>query len=285
MIQEDEIRSTIKRLCGSGERDGENLSEYANEVRLRLIHIEQKLDKLVLKGSASAATYAGSADQEFGFFTYSQHGEDLIIANVFKHIGVDRPSYLDIGAHHPLNISNTALFYQRGCRGVNVEANSNLIRAFTDLRPGDINLNVGVGVKPGSMTFYMIDDFSGRNTFDRGAAEAFVAAYPQHQITRAVEVPIITINQIVDEHCGGIFPDFLSIDVEGLDYDILESVDFNRGRPKVICAEVTSALGEKGGDIAQILKGKGYFVCFRTTGNSIFIDREYLSLLPWVGEQ
>lgn len=73
-------------------------------------------------------------------------------------MGIKKPSYIDIGAHHPYEISNTAIFYMNGCRGVNVEANPNLIDEFYKERPDDINICCGVGNHPGKMPFYMIDE-------------------------------------------------------------------------------------------------------------------------------
>lgn len=58
--------------------------------------------------------FAGSPDQGFGHITYSQFGEDLVVANIFALLGVKRPTYLDVGANHPLKGSNTALLYARG---------------------------------------------------------------------------------------------------------------------------------------------------------------------------
>ena len=72
--------------------------------------------------------FAGHPDQAFGPLTYAQFGEDLILANAFALRGIEKPSFLDIGAHHPVHCSNTALLYARGARGVCVEANPNLIK-------------------------------------------------------------------------------------------------------------------------------------------------------------
>ncbi len=101
-------------------------------------------------------TYEGHPDQAFGHISYSQHGEDLFLLNIFRLIGIETPSYLDLGAHHPWHISNTALMYHRGSRGVNVEANPILFEAFLTERPLDKNVNMGVvssGVE--SQKFYI----------------------------------------------------------------------------------------------------------------------------------
>ncbi len=217
--------------------------------------------------------YPGHPDQAFGGSTYAQFGEDLIVLNIFKRLGIDKPSYLDVGAHHPLNVSNTALLYMRGSRGINVDANPNLIGAFKTHRPGDINLNVGVGPQRGSLDFYFIDDWSGRNTFRRDVAEDFVREYPEFSIRDVRKIPVVTVNDVIDEHNHGVFPDFMSLDVEGLDFDILAGARFAPGGPKVICVEaVSGADSDDSARLVELLPGRGFVLQMRTVGNLIFAD-------------
>ena len=77
-----------------------------------------------------------------------------MLCNLFRLMGIERPGYLDLGAHHPYVISNTALLYERGSRGVNVEANPALVVAFREVRPDDVTVNVGVGPEQGTRPFY-----------------------------------------------------------------------------------------------------------------------------------
>lgn len=204
-------------------------------------------------------------EQAFGSTTYAQCGDDLYFANIFGLLKVDKPSYLDIGAHHPLDGSNTALLYQRGSRGVVVEANPDLIDNFRRERPNDTVLNVGVGPQPGTLPFYRIDTLSGRNTFSKTTAEEFVRKHPQFKINDVIQVEVATLNDIVQKYCDGKFPDLLSIDAEGMDFEILESADFSRSRPKVICAEiVTGADVVSTASISQLLKSRGFVPYART---------------------
>src|SRR4030081_1527697 len=91
-----------------------------------------------------------------GRLSYSQCGEDLLVNYIFSLRGIQYPSYLDIGANHPFFISNTAFFYRKGCRGINIEANPQLIHPFDRFRRKDTTLNVGVGPEEGEMNFYII---------------------------------------------------------------------------------------------------------------------------------
>lgn len=209
--------------------------------------------------------FKGHLDQHFGHLTYSQHGEDLMICNLFALMKIKNPSYLDIGAHHPFNISNTALLYARGSRGVNVEANPNLIYEFKKNRPLDKTLSVGIGIESAYKDFYMFDDFSGLNTFVKD--EAF-------KINKVINLYVCTMNDIVNVHCEERFPDFLTMDVEGLDYNILRYADFSKSNPKIICVEVRKNDTTK---FQKMMGKKEYFLHCRMGENLIFIKERYIN--------
>lgn len=207
-------------------------------------------------------------DQNLGCRTYAQQGEDIITLCLFESMGIDLPSYIDVGAHHPFSISNTALLYSRGCRGINIEANPNLFEEFEHHRPYDINLNIGLSDKPGILDFYMIDDFSGRNSFSKEAAEDFVKENPNFKISKTIKVPVTTINDVITTYNKGKFPDFLTIDTEGFDEKILSTIDFNSAEtPKIICAETISE------NFCQYLKDNQYSPVIKT-GNIFFVRND-----------
>ena len=214
-------------------------------------------------------------DQWYGNKSYSQHGEDLVFLNIFKLIKIEKISWLDIGAHHPFIISNTALLYERGHRGINVEANPHLFPEFVAHRPGDINLNVGVSDVSGEMNFYMIDKFSGRNTFDKHAAVAFVRENPQFKITEIIKIPVVTVPEILKKCSLDQFPDLMSLDVEGLDKKIILSLDLKEKGPAVICIEENDPGEDQGGELRRHLDGQGYFPYYKAGVNVIFVRKEY----------
>jgi hypothetical protein len=72
--------------------------------------------------------------------SYSQSGEDVIVKFIFDCIGISKPTYLDVGAHHPYYISNTALFYESGSIGINIEPDPLLFKEFLNHRKNDIKL-------------------------------------------------------------------------------------------------------------------------------------------------
>ena len=99
-----------------------------------------------------------SLGKRYGNVTYSQCGEDKIIDYLFRLRDIYKPSYIDIGANDPFFLNNTAIFYKKGARGLNIEANTHLIRRFNTSRPKDINLNIGVGAAEANMEFYVFED-------------------------------------------------------------------------------------------------------------------------------
>ncbi|MGH7047003.1 MAG: FkbM family methyltransferase [Stellaceae bacterium] len=220
-------------------------------------------------GGLGPWNFSGHADQAFGPVTYAQFGEDLILLNIFSKLKIARPSYLDVGAHHPVNCSNTALLYARGSRGVCVEANPNLIKAFTEMRPEDVVLNIGVGSAAGMLDFHMIDALSGRNTFDRATAEAFVKTNPQFSIREVRKIPVLALDEIVARYCNGHWPDLLSVDIEGFDYEVLRASSLSLAKgPKVICVEAISGDDRnRGSELEGLLATRGYAPVGRTCSN------------------
>jgi FkbM family methyltransferase len=209
--------------------------------------------------------------------SYSQCGEDLIIQYVFSLRGISKPSYIDIGANDPFYISNTALFYENGSRGVNIEANPKLIDNFNKFRSSDVNINIGVGPENSSLVFYVMNDNT-LSTFSKFEADKFVNT-GKYEIIEEINIPIITINKIIDTHCDGIFPDFLTLDAEGLDFEILKSIDFEKSHPKLICVEVAdyspTGAGRKRIEIIDFLESKDYFEYASTNLNAIMVKKEF----------
>jgi len=218
-------------------------------------------------------------DQWYGCKSYSQYGEDLVFLNIFKLIGIKKISWLDIGAHHPFNISNTALLYEQGHRGINVEANPFLIPEFKIHRPEDTNLQVGVSDKPGFMDFYFIDQYSGRNSFSNHSVITFVKENPQFKITQTIKIPVITVTDVLEQCSITKFPDLLSLDVEGLDEKIILTLDLKENGPAIICVEDNDRRENTASPLRQHLAAQGYFPYYRAGVNILFVRKEYASLL------
>ncbi|MEP6583549.1 MAG: FkbM family methyltransferase [Ginsengibacter sp.] len=211
--------------------------------------------------------------------TYAQCGEDLILASLFFKLSIDKPSYLDIGANHPSYISNTYYFYLRGSTGVCVEPNPYLSKKIRKLRKGDLVLNVGVGFDEQTEgDFYLFPKRAhGLSTFSKEEAEYWgstgMKKVGKIQYEKILRLPLININTIMEKYFRAI-PDFISIDVEGLDLSILQSLDFNRYAPKVVIVETlkydTDQNEYKNSKIIDFMVGKGYQPYADTHVNTIF---------------
>lgn len=208
--------------------------------------------------------------------SFSQCGEDLLVDYVFQLRGINRPSYLDIGAHHPYWISNTAYFYEKGCRGINIEANPQLISPFHRNRPEDINLNIGIGDEEGQLDFYVMEDPS-LSTFSQQERDHMVSLGKQQKTT--IPVRTRTISAVLSESFSGLFPDFLTLDAEGMDLSILRSIDFDRHWPKIICVEAAEyspvGAGARRIELIDFLLSKNYIEYANTNLNAIMVKREF----------
>ncbi len=167
--------------------------------------------------------------------SYSQAGEDRLIDHL-----LGRPNdgfYVDVGAHHPDRLSNTRRFYQRGWQGINIEPNPDWCRVFEARRPRDTNLNLGVAAAENVLTYREMDARA-LSTFSGDAAQQAVSMGAK--TLRISEVPVMPLSAILAEHAPDLVIDFMSIDTEGFDLEVLESNDWKRWRPQVICIEAVS---------------------------------------------
>jgi FkbM family methyltransferase len=208
--------------------------------------------------------------------SYSQCGEDLIISYLFNLRGIISPTYIDIGAHDPYYLSNTALFYERGARGINIEANPLLIDNFNRERPYDINLNIGVSNEIGAIDFFIMED-STLSTFSKSESEKMVSLGKALRETRTI--PTTTIFEIIRTYHNGISPDLMSLDIEGLDYIILKDINFQKIAPKVICVEAADyspiGAGKRRDDIIELLVQNGYYEYANTNLNAIMVKKDF----------
>ena len=208
--------------------------------------------------------------------SYAQNGEDLIIRFLFNSLGKKKPSYLDIGAHQPYYISNTALLYHNGSRGINIEPDPILFAGIKRARKKDINLNCGVGDREGLMDFYVIN-IPTLNTFSKTEADSY-SKQGDYRVIKKIPVEVKTLNSILNDHFNGKFPDLLSLDVEGMDEAIIRSIDYKGSRPTVICVETISFSNSRNGikniSLVDFLESRGYMVYANTYINTIFVLKD-----------
>ena len=208
--------------------------------------------------------------------SFSQSGEDLILQFIFMWLRIDKPSYIDIGAHHPTYLSNTYLFYENGSSGVCVEPDPFLFEVIRKARKRDICLNVGVGGEGIDKADFYILSSRTLSTFSRKEAQRY-ASYEGKTIEKVVEIPLVSVNEIIRKHCPQ-QPNLVSLDVEGLDLQILQDFDFNKYNPEVFCIETLTYTEDntecKLTEIIDFMISKQYFVYADTYLNSIFVSRD-----------
>lgn len=209
--------------------------------------------------------------------SYSQCGEDLIIKFMFDSIKIYKPSFIDIGAHHPYYLNNTALFYSNGSRGINIEPDPSLFKLFTKYRKEDINLNIGVDVKDGMRELFLINTPT-LNTFSEEEVENYKLE-GNYSVNGKVNVEVLSIESVLKKYFNGQFPQFLTLDAEGVDWIVLNSIDFEKKFPIIICVETITFSENKTGvkkiEIINYLVEKGYIHYADTYINSIFIKKDY----------
>lgn len=202
--------------------------------------------------------------------SYSQDGEDMILKSFFENNKHYKGFYVDVGAHHPIRYSNTYFFYRKGWRGINIEPTPTAIRPFKILRSRDINLNVGVAGINDSLTFYCFNE-PALNTFTEEVALK-VDKSAKYKIIKKVRVEVFPLREILNQYVPeGVKIDFLSIDVEGLDFEVLQSNDWNKFSPEYLLVEGHVDMEELFNyDIYKFLKDKDYKLIAKTFRTLIF---------------
>ena len=206
--------------------------------------------------------------------SYAQCGEDIIIDFLFMWIGVSNVLYLDIGAHDPTWLSNTYYFYRKGYRGVLIEPDEELCKNLRKKRPADTVLNLAVGASGDSKMHMYVMTSRTLNTLDLAQAEQLQLA-GRERIEAIRDVRCLGINEILLEYFEARTPNLVSLDIEGMDFDVLKAWDFSRFRPEVFCVETLTYSQNneerKLTKIIDLMLANGYRVYADTYVNTIFV--------------
>jgi len=231
-------------------------------------------------GAAGARAYI-KGQQPFADkanLSYAQQGEDLILANIFAHLGMSQLLYLDVGAHHPVVSNNTFLFYERGHRGLLVEPNPYLWGALAEVRPGDVLIRGGIGIDgaDSQADYYVMQGNGEINTFSKEMVDKYIAIVGGNPVKEVIRLPLLDINGLMQKHWGGA-PHLMSIDTEGFELPILQSVNWKRYRPAVVCVDTLEFGTRKQRlPILEFMAAHGYRMRGATFVNTIFVDQHYL---------
>lgn len=163
--------------------------------------------------------------------SYTQNMEDYHLSLAFA--GERSGHYIDIGGGHPVADNVSLWFYERGWRGIVVEPQQNLVDLYRHVRPRDTCVRALIGTQTGMAEFHVFDRFHGLSTTVEEHARAATAHGAEY---RTVQVPMISLAELCEQHQDGAI-DFLKVDVEGAEADVLRSGDWRRFRPKVVLVE------------------------------------------------
>jgi len=201
--------------------------------------------------------------------SYSQEGEDLIIKRFFEDYKVRGHFFVDIGAHHPKRFSNTYRFYKKGWRGINIYATPGSMRLFNIWRRKDTNLEMGITGQRDELTFYMFND-PALNGFHSGISEEREGK--RYYVINKLKIHTYPLAEVLDKYLPkNQVIDFMTVDVEGKDLEVIKSNNWEKYRP---CLVLIESLANSFDTLDQteshlFLTSKNYSI-FAKTVNTLF---------------
>lgn len=207
---------------------------------------------------------------------FSQEGEDIFLIDYFKN--KNNGFYIDVGAFHPYRINNTYALYKKGFRGINIDISATSIDFFNFARPDDINLNIGASDKIENKKFFSKKNLSFHNTFDESLAKN-----QGKYFKKEYEVKCKPLNHIIENtKYSEREIDFLNIDVEGYDYQVLKGLNFEKYSPNIICIEISRLVNKKNEnykntEIFKYLNKNKYKLAWKGSNSFIFQKKNNLS--------
>lgn len=260
-------RNIGKVINGIAVEGIENIARYKDENSVLIViypNIENEIQLQVSELLPKADTIvARLIDIEGRENTYASSREDIIILDYMLSRHTDF-SYIDIGVCHPVVRNNTYLFYEKGfTNGVLVEPNIEMCHMAAEYRPLNKSVNLGAAPVPteDKLIYYYDPMHPGLNTFLKDVA-----------VSRGMErnfrkIPVKDINAIIAENFET-YPNVLDLDTEGMDFELLSHLDFNRFPIDVICVE--NSPGDK---IRKMMIEKEYRILDTTVENEIYVHK------------
>ena len=198
---------------------------------------------------------------------YAQYGEDLVVDAV---LGCPANGYyVEVGANDPSLLSNTRRFYDRGWHGISIEPDPRMYARLAAARSRDTVLNIGVASTNGKASFYRLDPDT-LSTFDYTAYQRALREFPGTRLVDVLELEVATLATICLLHVGPKQTiDFLSVDVEGTDLDVLRGNDWQITRPTLVLVEINQA----GTEILEFMTSVDYEYLWCNGTNALFRAR------------
>jgi len=173
--------------------------------------------------------------------SFSAFGEDRVLFSILKKKKRlnKRGFYIDVGAHHPWKKSNTALLsHFKRWKGINIDASLEAIKLFDQERPRDVNICAAVSDEVYDAE-YAIFNRPAVNTLNPEMRQQQIEAeHGAYKLEKLVEMTTKRLDSILDKH---VEPnqeiDFMSVDVEGMDVQVLKSNNWDKYRPYILAVE------------------------------------------------
>lgn len=204
--------------------------------------------------------------------SWSQEGEDMVLRRVFE--GKKSGFYVDVGAHHPKRFSNTFLFYKRGWRGINIDPMPGSMRLFQKWRPRDTNLELGIAETEGSLNYYVFNE-PALNGFVESLSIERDKSASTYRIEKTINIGVLPLAAVFSSHLPENQKiDFLTIDVEGLDFQVIKSNDWSKYRPSFVLVEILkSNLDALSDDPISIFMRKIGYEIYAKQMNTVFFRK------------
>ena len=154
---------------------------------------------------------------------YGEFGEDIFINRIFKNIFDG--TYVDVGCYHPYKGSLTASLYKKNWNGINIDISKTSIDLFRMVRKRDINLNLAVSDFDGETFFFENSPINQQNSL-----------IMQNDKQNKVKIESCTLNTILKKNNFNNF-DYLNIDVEGSELNVINGIDLKKFQPTLITIE------------------------------------------------
>ena len=166
----------------------------------------------------------------------AQSGEDKYIIKLFD--GNFKGKFLDIGCYHPTRHNNTYEMYKKGWSGINIDLNPLTIELFDFMRPKDVNINIGISDNDSEKELYFIDELDTQNTIDKNQLEFLKKHHNINQDQIIVKkIQTKNLETILNEYQFYNI-DFMNLDIEGHELQVLKTLDFKKIKIKYLCVEM-----------------------------------------------
>jgi FkbM family methyltransferase len=199
---------------------------------------------------------------------FSQTGEDILINNI---LNKKKGFYIDVGCNEPIKNSNTFLLYCQGWRGINIDANNELVKKSKKLKKKDISICAAISDTEKEVTYYKSNQ-NAVNTIDTSIIEKWKKNWT---FSTSEKLYTMTLDHLLESFIPEFVEiDLLSIDVEGHDYQVVKSINLNKYRPKLIVIEMHDfeIIEAQKNEIYNYLISSGYKLVAYAIMNGYFLN-------------